>query len=414
MGYVRSVSGGIFPLDEELGLLPGRLMPHSHEQVVRLGGSVPFEEAAELLEALTGVKVSGATVRRMTERAGAEEVKRVEEAVAALETGKGEITGARVEKLWLGVDGAMVPLRGGEWAEVKTLSIGEVETKQEKEGEWEVKTSHLSYFSRLTDAVTFQRQSLLEAEQRGVNRVKQVAATTDGAEWIQEFIDYHRPDAARILDFPHAAERFGRIAEICRTAGVELGEKWRETQLHDLKHQGGQVVLPRLAALQEAHPTLPLAEPITYLQKRLHMLRYPTFRQDGWPIGSGSSESANKLVVQDRLKRAGMHWHRAQVNPMLALRNLICSNRWLSTWPILAHRLRQPTPHKQKSSPPTPQPTPNTVPQFYRKIQHFYAAQPPPPTPPPAKQPYRPSPNHPWNRDPIGRLRFKSPSPPKK
>jgi hypothetical protein len=30
-------------------------------------------------------------------------------------------------------------------------------------------------------------------------------------------------------------------------------------------------------------------------------------------------ESANKLVVEDRLKGAGMHWADANVNPLLAL-----------------------------------------------------------------------------------------------
>lgn len=33
-----------------------------------------------------------------------------------------------------------------------------------------------------------------------------MVAVTDGAEWIQKFIDHHRFDAVRILDFPHAAE----------------------------------------------------------------------------------------------------------------------------------------------------------------------------------------------------------------
>jgi hypothetical protein len=53
-------------------------------------------------------------------------------------------------------------------------------------------------------------------------------------------------------------------------------------------------------------------------------MQYPTFQTQGWPIGSGSVESVNKLVVEARLKGAGMHWSRPQVNPMLALRNIVC------------------------------------------------------------------------------------------
>jgi hypothetical protein len=35
----------------------------------------------------------------------------------------------------------------------------------------------------------------------------------------------------------------------------------------------------------------------------------------GYPIGSGPVESANKLVVEARLKRAGIRWARPRVNP---------------------------------------------------------------------------------------------------
>jgi hypothetical protein len=38
---------------------------------------------------------------------------------------------------------------------------------------------------------------------------------------------------------------------------------------------------------------------------------------EGWPIGSGVVESGNKLVVEARLKGAGMHWSRLSLNPLL-------------------------------------------------------------------------------------------------
>ena len=44
-------------------------------------------------------------------------------------------------------------------------------------------------------------------------------------------------------------------------------------------------------------------------------------------------ESANKLVVEARLKGAGMYWARASVNPMVALRTVACADRWPEAWP---------------------------------------------------------------------------------
>jgi len=48
----------------------------------------------------------------------------------------------------------------------------------------------------------------------------------------------------------------------------------------------------------------------------------------GWPIGSGMVESANKLIVEARLKGAGMHWDPANVNKMLIVHNAVCNDRF--------------------------------------------------------------------------------------
>ena len=70
-------------------------------------------------------------------------------------------------------------------------------------------------------------------------------------------------------------------------------------------------------------------------------MQYPQFRAAGWPIGSGVVESANKLVVEARLKGPGMHWERTHVNWMLALRNGECSQRWDEVWRAASRKLRQ-------------------------------------------------------------------------
>jgi hypothetical protein len=78
-------------------------------------------------------------------------------------------------------------------------------------------------------------------------------------------------------------------------------------------------------------------------------MQYPLFQAQGWPIGSGMVESGNKLVVQARLKGAGMHWAEEHVNPMLALRNILCSGRWKEDWPKLEARLRQQARQRRKT-----------------------------------------------------------------
>jgi hypothetical protein len=67
---------------------------------------------------------------------------------------------------------------------------------------------------------------------------------------------------------------------------------------------------------------------------------YPRFRAAGWPLGSGIIESGNKLVVEARLKGAGMRWARAHVNPLLGLRNAVCNDRWAEAWASIAGEAR--------------------------------------------------------------------------
>jgi hypothetical protein len=95
----------------------------------------------------------------------------------------------------------------------------------------------------LTDSTNFQRAALVETERRGLYHASEVATVNDGAEWIQQFIDYHRPDAVRILDFPHAAERFTSIYQTCEEEGVTLAEEWPAEQRKLLKEKGGTAVL---------------------------------------------------------------------------------------------------------------------------------------------------------------------------
>jgi hypothetical protein len=317
---------------------------------------MPFAQASEQLTAITGVQVSEATARRQTLAVG-EGFEQVQTAQAQPITGKktrrcrcGGCQPPRESKhqkkkttlrLVISSDGAFVPLVGGVWEEVKTLVIGEVEPGQKEEEE--IHTSKLSYFSRLTDAQTFGELASVETERREVVQAKEVAAVQDGAVWLQGMVDLHRPDAVRILDFPHAAQYVSEIEQLLKGAGAQLSADWLSEQLHQLKHEGPATVLETLRTLHRAHPEVEqVAEKLAYLEKREAHMQYPRYREQGWPIGSGIVESGNKVVMQERMKGAGMHWAPAHVNPMLALRTAERNRRWDEAWQQSAdHRQAQ-------------------------------------------------------------------------
>ncbi len=341
MGFVRSADKGFFPLDEELELLPGSLTPHGHECLVRLASWVPFEEAAKLLEEVSGIVVSKSLSQRYTEEAGAAYVELQTEEMERLERDKPEAPKGAA-KQQLSADGAMVPIVHGQWAEVRTLVIGEVQPRVEERGEWVVHTRNLSYFSRKVSAEEFARLALVETQRRGVENAKEVAAVMDGSDWLQGFTDYHCPNAVRILDFPHAGEHISPIGDFLWGEGTPEMRQWVSERLHQLKHEGPTGLLAELHTLQKEHPDEKIVSGnLMYLEKRENQMQYPQFQAQGWPIGSGIVESGNKLVVEVRLKGSGMHWAEPNVNPMLALRNILCSDRWKEEWPKIEARLRK-------------------------------------------------------------------------
>jgi hypothetical protein len=296
---------------------------------------MPFERAAREMHAILGIHISDATVRRQTLQVGAA-FEQIQTEQSHPQRGHVRFPlpeGKPVDRLAMGSDGGMVPLTGGRWAEVKTLVIGEVLTPQPStHATPQARTTAHSYFSRMTDAHTFADLASAEITRRGVAKAHAVCAVQDGAEWLQGFVDGHRHDAVRILDFAHAAEYVGRIAEQATLGGYHLTRFWLPVILHQLKHHGPDRVIMHLERLERRWPLPTIGEALRYFHKRRTQMNYPQFQAQGWPIGSGMVESANKVVMQARLKGAGMHWEPTNVNPMLAVRGVICNDRWKEMW----------------------------------------------------------------------------------
>ena len=421
MGSAQAAGRAFFPLDEELELLPGKLTPHAHECLVRYGTIMPFEKAAKELAFVLKVEVSEPTARRYAESAGKAYVDYQTAGVERLEKDCPPVKKGP-QKMFFSADGAMIPLVGGEWAEVKTLTIGEIEKPVLERGEWVVHSTNHSYFSRMAESSLFRRLALVETHRRGVEEAKIVAAVTDGAEWEQGFIDFHCPQAVRILDFPHVAERISQIGQALWGEESEPTKAWLGNQLHQLKHDGPSALLLELADLKKQKPKLEvLQKNQAYIEKRMDHMQYPQYRAQQLPIASGAMESGNKVVVEARLKGAGMHWAVPHVNPMLALRNIWCSERWQEGWQQIMCTLRQQERQRRKElrqnhkcdsqkeiRQPLLQSQVDERPALTKPIPDpIIRSEPNSPT---MRKSSVPAPNHPWRRSPIGKAKFLRPT----
>jgi hypothetical protein len=303
-----------------------------------LGTLLPFGQAADAVRFFTGTTLSASAVRRRTESAGARLDAWERDEVCRLERDAPEAPAPQGARLQVSADGAMVPLVGGEWTEVKTLAIGVVTPAGNAKGEREAIAEHLSYFSRSCESDEFTRLSLIETHTRGVELADEVVAVADGAVWIQGLVDYHRPDAVRILDFAHAAESVCAVSKAAYGDGTQQASEWFERQRHRLRHEEPKRVLEAIkrargrAAARGCEQEQVIATTLGYLGSRREQIRYAELAGAGYPIGSGAVESANKVVVERRLKGAGMHWARRHLNAMLALRCAVANERWEVGW----------------------------------------------------------------------------------
>jgi len=379
---------------------------------------MPFAKAAQMLGWFTRVPVTEATARRQTERSGAAYV-----ALQGAETARLEAVMPPAppgpSRQVMEVDGVFVPLLHGEWGEVRTLALGTVGDAVREEAAGVVRSEELSYFSRLCSAESFGSQALWETHRRGLERAVAVAAVTDGAEWEQGFIDLHRGDAVRILDFPHAMERISALCEAAGEAGMApLAERVKE-QAQRLKQEGPAGLLAEWRMWAAVHPEAEgAAGDLAYLEKREAHMQYPDYQAAGWPIGSGAVESANKLVVEARLKGAGMHWARGHVDPMLGLRNVVCSDRWEEAWLQIAGALRdqrgaERRAGRERRRAAAAEDRPGSFSAGAAGAGRVAAElpRPEPAPPPPMAEARRPAADHPWRRYPACSPRAWSHSP---
>jgi hypothetical protein len=338
-----------FPLDERLKLGEHSWTPETVQVALRQATEIAsYRRAAHNFTASTKLPMSKSSLERLVLEYGGELVARqaVEaEAMVKAPERDDEVCSLRQapppdsEVMAVCMDGCMVHMREEGWKEVKTVAISAVETvvSQERDEEKEVRLTRHSYRAGLWDAKTFAKQQWAEGYRRGVERARQIVAIADGALWIWLIIAMCYAPCIEILDWWHAVEKLWAFGNLRLGQGEAGTSAWVEGQKSVL--WAGKV----RAVLAEIRRLCPRGQPLTdtswavihYLFSNRRRMDYQCFRQAGYPVGSGSVESACKVVVEGRLKQAGMRWSRAGAQAMLALRSVLLSERWDTAWASL-------------------------------------------------------------------------------
>jgi transposase-like protein len=318
---------GFSVTDATLGIGRGqRLSPALREQITLVGTLTSFEEAASVLEELTGLVVAAETVRRVTEAAGTQLA--AQDAAATVTVLQGQEPPNRVApqagRLVVETDGVMVPYRDG-WHEVKIGLVG-----WHRQG----RLRACSYTAGRWGAAAFGPYLLMEAarrgaldvvgwtggvRERGLARLRPVTVVGDGARWIWELAAAHFGERQEVVDWYHASQHVWELGRALHGAGAAA---WAEPHLERLWQGGATALLQALAGVRPRKPEAAavLRRERGYFRTNCARMAYPTLRQQDQPLGSGSVESAAKHLVQQRLKRAGARWSEAGAHALLTLR----------------------------------------------------------------------------------------------
>jgi hypothetical protein len=188
------------------------------------------------------------------------------------------------------------------------------------------------------DALTEQVRA--QACTMGLEQVSDLIAVTDGGNGLEEALQRHLADnLTTILDWWHAAEHLCHFANVWHARDEAARQQGAEQAKEILYEQGDEALLEHLQALTlpaetSAEVREEFRQLIGYFENNRHRTDYPTYRRNGWDIGSGPTKAGCCKIIGERLKGSGMRWVEEGAAQVAALRALYLSggNLWDGFW----------------------------------------------------------------------------------
>ncbi len=137
-------------------------------------------------------------------------------------------------------------------------------------------------------------------------------------------VDDYFPDSTQIVDWFHATQHLAAAAQALFPDQPRRADAWFHQRQDDL-------FLGNIHAITAPLDKAGLTEHSHYFHHHQRRMQYQEFRENGFPIGSGTVESGVKQF-KARLAGTGMRWNRDAAQRMLVIRAAVldCSfdERW--------------------------------------------------------------------------------------
>jgi len=337
-----------YPGDEALDLAGSSRSPGVRRQAARLGAKEPFEQAAQDLLELAGVKLSRKDAERIAEGIGEDIGRHGKNARRPIRMGHNPPALEHPpHTLYIELDGTGIPMVADELEDRKGKQPdGSAKTREAKLGCVFTQTtlddqgrpirdpSSTTYTGAIEDCHAFGWRLYAHAVERGLNQAARVALLGDGAEWIKNIAQTHFSNATRIVDLYHAKEHVATLCRLLFDHDLRKATRKRE-RWWKLMDQGRiETIIVEASALlpKDPHHCKDARTEIAYLDKNKAYMRYEQFRAMGLFVGSGVIEAACKNLIGQRLKQSGMKWTERGANAIIELRCSILSNQFEDYW----------------------------------------------------------------------------------
>jgi hypothetical protein len=328
---------GHYPLDEKLGLRPGEMSAELESLSGMSGAQLPFGQGSDLFEALTLISLSDHSLAKATQAMG-EEVQVLEKEWMAQSRDASWLQeqqrlAERPQRLYGSLDAAKVHIRGEKEHPWRDLKVGAwftttVAPPQNPDDDWDIQATDISYYCNIQEAQQFGDLLWATGCQRQAQLADELIFLGDGAEWIWNLVQAHYPEAIQIVDWFHATEY---IAPVAKTAfsDEDKCQAWIEQVRDDLWHGDLDAVIHAFDRFTQGSPAQePARKAVTYFTNNRHRMDYPTYRANGYQIGSGTIESGCKQIVAQRLKVAGAIWDHDNAIKTAKARAALLSGQW--------------------------------------------------------------------------------------
>jgi hypothetical protein len=336
--YSRSVNAnekrnrGLYPGLGVLGIICGQT-PAALRQVSQLVSlSSSLEEARMLLQE-QGFRLSVASIRRLVYYTAAL-------VRAAQKAGTATISGTLEGKnVVISIDGGRIRIRKNkrqrtkkgrlkyrtDWREPKLLIIYVADA----EGRMDRK------FPPIIDGTLGGPDHAFELlrhylQQLGVSKADRVLFVADGARWIWcrarkllRSLNIPQDRCYELVDFYHAVEYLGHIADSQRAWKPTQRKRWIKTQKKRLLRGEIGAVMDEIDEVIGPRPTKDQKRWRNYFQRNgitNRRMDYARVAKQGLPIGSGAMESAIRRILNLRLKGPSIFWHEQNAEAILLQR----------------------------------------------------------------------------------------------